>query len=89
MDVFEIDIPSSQFGSMGSEIRFPLPERIVGGLERLRLTVETPTPSLPPETASETASLTSVARSSDNSREESDAEGVPRRRGSAGPKRTR
>ena len=89
MDVFEIDIPSGQFGAMGSEIRFPLPERIVGGLERLRLTVETPTPSLPPETASETASLNSVTRSSNNSREESDAEGVPRRRGSACPKRTR
>ena len=88
MDVFEIDIPPSRFSSMDSEIQFPLPERVVGGLERLRLTVETPTPALPPETASETASLNSVTRSSNNSREESDAEGVPRRRGSACPKRT-
>ena len=89
VDDLEVDLPPILFNSMSNEIQFPVPVRVIGGLERLRLTMQTPTPALPPETASEVASLDSATRSSDNSREEeSDAEGVPRRRVPTFPKRT-
>ena len=88
VDDLEVDLPPIRFNSMSDEIQFPVPMRVIS-LERLRLTMQTPTSALPPETASEVASLDSATRSSDNSREEeSDAEGVPRRRGPTFPKRT-
>ena len=89
MDDLEEDLPPALFDATNDEISFPVISRIIGGHELLRLTMQTPTPDLPPETASELASLDSATLSSDNSREEgSDAEGVPRRRVPNFPKRT-
>ena len=87
-DLEEVDLPPIRFNAVSDEIEYPVPMRVLS-LERLRLTMQTPTPALLAETASEVGSFDSATRSSDDNREEeSGAEGVPRRRGPTFPKRT-